>query len=241
MNIPSLSSLSKAKTHCDVRKETIAYLCEFGSDVEKSMLKELIDQEQDQKLQNYYKSLTQVDEETTVEVLDSIHSSVKKITTSNFGHVKSKVPQNLSFSSLANLKRLFASCVVLLVFFSFGYKPIQDSMSLNSGTSKNMLNILSTDAKELVIKRQVHHSQGRKILALDMVVPSKDFDVKSVFSTILKKEKAHFWGIRVRFFNQGNLKSAHHHLFASQEVSPLMEDFANMYTSQEWIVVWDSK
>jgi hypothetical protein len=241
MNIPSFSSLSKAKTHCDVRKETIAYLCEFGSDMEKSMLKELIDQEDDEKLQKYFHSLTRVDEEKKVNILDDIHSSINKISTREYGHVKSKPSENVSYSSLANLKRLFASCAVLLVFFSFGYKPIQDSVSLKSVSEKNMLNLVSSDVDKVIIKRQVHHSKGRKILALDMVVSPNDFDVKSIFASILRDEKPHFWGIRIRFFQQGNLKKAHHHLFASQEVSPLMEEFANMYTSQEWVVVWDSK
>lgn len=241
MNISVLSKLSKQKTHCDVRKETIAYLCEFGSSAEKSMLKELIDQEEDTKLKKYYYSLAQSNQGKTVDVLDNIHSSIQKITTNNFGHVKSNAPENMSFSNFANLKRLGLSLGALIIFFSVGYKPIQDSMSLNTVSNKSVLNMVASENDGSVIKRQVHDSKGRKILALDMVVSSKSFNVKTIFSKILKDEKIHYWGIRVRFFEQGNLQKSHHHLFASQEASPLMEDFANMYTSDEWIVVWDSK
>ncbi|MCJ8347796.1 hypothetical protein MJH12_19850 [bacterium] len=240
MNIPSFKSLTKQqKSESDVQKETIAYLCEHGSEIEKSMLKEVIAQEEDRKIRDYYYKLNHGKSVKTVEVLDNIHSSIKKIQTNAFDKEQTPLHQDVSFSNFANLKRLGFSLGALVFFFSFGYKPIQETISSNSQMVKNTLSMVGSEKETVVIKREIHRSKGRKILALDIVVAEENFDLKTQFSKILQKEKSHYWAIRVRFFSRGDLNKSHHHLFASQEASKLMEDFENMYTSNDWVIVWE--
>ncbi|PCJ20741.1 MAG: hypothetical protein COB02_00090 [Candidatus Cloacimonadota bacterium] len=239
MSLPSFKSLIKQKkTKTDICKESIAYLCKFGSDTEKAMLKELISQEEDKKIKEYYYSLLKK-KEKTIDVLDKIQNSIEKSTKNTFAHGGFQTSKSSNFFGLSHLKRLGFSLGALVVIFSFGYRPVQKSLSFKNSELKTTLNIISSKSSSSIIKRQVHDSKGRKILALDIVVSEKYFDLKSQFFKILIKEKNNYWGIRVRFFSQKNLKKPHHHLFASLESSKLMEDFSNMYTSEEWIIVWD--